>query len=143
MREDERRFGRDTPGCRKLIRQMEEVRLMDEIDRAETLYQITLNDRQRYLLTMPEPRTPREEQARYLLRIALQPIPCPVCKGMLCQVSASTKGYDPESSEVHGDNSYACPFCGAKLHYYLLLFGGGHGFDLQPGQRVVGTEETK
>ena len=107
------------------------------LDVVEQIYQIVLTERQRFLLTTSKTLlTPLEQQAAYLMRRALDRCKCPACKSVICIASAADGGYDPEGSDVVSDDAYGCPFCKARLHWWLDLRGPS-GFELQDGQTVT------
>jgi hypothetical protein len=109
----------------------------ETLDVVEQLYQIKLTERQRLLLTTSKALlAPLEQQAAYLMRMALTPCKCPACKAVICLASAADDGYNPESSVVTSDDSYGCPFCQARLHWFLTL-SGHQGFELQDGQTIT------
>jgi hypothetical protein len=113
-------------------------------------YGLTFTDTEIDLLTYPDDLLdPIERQHRYLLRIGLQPIQCPACHGLICQRSAALTARDPDEptpvSPQHSkstDGNYECNRCGAALTSYVLLFGGGTGFDLtEPVNKTPGAQE--
>jgi hypothetical protein len=100
----------------------------------EQLYRITFTDYERGLLNTSDPLLIGEMdgQHRFLLRMALTPLRCPACPGIICQRSA---GWQTEEVS-HPDNAYECPFCHAQLTWGLGL-AGDQWFTLTPGQTIT------
>jgi hypothetical protein len=99
----------------------------------EQLYTITFTDFERMLLREKTLLTPLDKQHRYLLQMALTPLKCPGCQGVICQRSA---GWQTEETS-RPDDAYECPFCHAKLTWGLALIGGDQWFTLNPGQTIT------
>ena len=101
----------------------------DQINQAEQLFGITLSDGEWTLLKNPDALlTNLEQQARFILAMALQPSRCPSCGYILCQRSACTQPWDPGTSTP--DDAYACPNCKNGLTWHLGLIGGAQWFSL-------------
>lgn len=103
-------------------------------DQLQELYGITFSDGERILLTRSNDLlNMREEQWAYLLKMALTPLRCPACQGVICQRSAD-RDWNPQ---IHmPDDAYVCPLCQAQLTWYLEITGG-QGFTLNPGQTIT------
>jgi hypothetical protein len=101
----------------------------DQISQAEQLYAITLSDGEWTLLQTPDPLLGhRDSQRLYILAMALQPSRCPACGYILCQRSACTQAWNPDTSTP--DDAYACPNCKAGLTWHLGMIGGAQWFSL-------------
>lgn len=65
----------------------------------------------------------RAKQRRFLLRIALSPMPCPVCNVKTDKVTAAgvaLNDYDVTGKDTH---EYHCPNCRATLTYVVPFMG--------------------
>jgi hypothetical protein len=100
----------------------------------EQLYNIAFTDYERRLLTTGDPLLLDEMdgQHKFLLRMALTPLKCPACPGIICQRSA---GWQTEETR-RADDAYECPFCHAGLTWGLGL-AGDQWFTLTPGQTIT------
>jgi hypothetical protein len=107
-------------------------------DTLQELYGITFTDRERMLLTTGNDLlTVLDQQSKYVLARAVEPIPCPGCGVLTCRRAACTLPWDDTTAIP--DDAYACrfPSCGAKLIWHLGLIGGDQWFTLAPGQTVT------
>lgn len=80
--------------------------------------------------------SPRDQQRKFLVKMALEASPCPVCNTMLNQYEASGDRYRMDAH--YSDDDYQCPHCNEKLTMLVLYYGGAR---LWRTQRQAATEK--
>lgn len=83
-------------------------------------------DQMRLLTTDRADLGTRDRWCRYVLGLALEPVPCPHCHTLTCRLAASTGVFS--YTEDTPDYEYVCPSCGTKLTWHVALIGGGQWF---------------
>jgi hypothetical protein len=110
-----------------------------DIETLETGYGITLTDEERRLLASDVSQQLTTEDGRrvFKLKLALEPMQCPGCRGGVCRRSCladySLDGHPPQ-------DGYVCPHCGASLTWWAALADDKQWFELAPVQDQPETE---
>lgn len=109
---------------------------MDNMNLAklEQLYGFRFDDEERRVLTAETDGNllrgaldPIAKQHAFVLTVALQPLACPMCGGIICQRSAA-KVWKFNGGRPESDDDYQCPLCDAQLSWHISPFGGGQWF---------------
>lgn len=106
-----------------------------EIAKIEETYGIALAVQEHVLLeTANGCLDPVEAQNKFLLMMALRPLRCPACLGLICQRSAITAGVGVKGMSFRSSTRadvYECPLCHVRLVWHLGL-NGDPWFTLHP-----------
>lgn len=64
-----------------------------------------------------------ERQRQYVLRLALAPMPCPVCGRPTSKVEAAGYSLDEYDTTQADNRAYTCPECATALVYVVPIVG--------------------
>lgn len=105
---------------------LEDAMRTADVDHACRLYGLTLTERERDLLTAPQPEMllpPLDRLERYVLIRSLEPVQCPACGYITCRRAAAVD-WDTDAQAEHPDDGYLCRNCRAGLTWNLGMRGG-------------------